>query len=916
MSKLGDILLLLMLAVDLGGCADRSRVLSDPRKYGERGASSTNPVSLPQIAVNAKFDQVYNGTVLAGTEYIYTFPYDEIANKTTAVRIRVTSPHASPDFPVLFVVRQERSILSWQVPLFLENVYDYYTVSRTLCPVQKHSKLHTEKKTFYVDVSSSSNKPTDFSMNASLLDHNFQLTTNKELGFLVSPSEPKYFEYEFPPGINSVLIKVTSSDSLCTVVSVQDIHCPVFDLDRNVQFTGTYQTMTKTAALTVQKKDYKEGMFYVVFVVKPIDFECSLIEVIHPISGDLSPHNNRFVRSGGSSQAQHQRVKNITVVIEPSISTDQYYVAVFGAVAWFLLFYVASILVSLVYHICDRRRKGPEDVRDEEESAKMLGTPTPTDSDSSPDEFDIEKEIMPQGTGSAEAPILNTTNGDSSYGTTSPTGFTDFSDTVQYSRFDNFQVNRQEKEMGSVPNPTGANFERDSNGIPHRIPPREDDSSSVDEDDFDVLRDVDSDKEIIRTKTILYVSDLARKDRKHLSKKYKLYHWNLITIAIFYGLPVIQLVITYQKVLHVTGDEDICYYNFLCARPLGVLSAFNNVFSNVGYIMLGLLFLGLTWRRDLLHKKAVEMHDHYEQHYGIPQHFGLFYAMGIALVMEGILSGCYHVCPSYSNFQFDTSFMYMIAWLCMLKIYQIRHPDINASAHSAYLALSLVIFIAVIGVFIPGSTASWWVFGVYDTMAFWVIFFFVHILTTIGVSAKIYYMGRWKLDMGLVKRIYLMCKTDCPHCAPPIYMDRMILLIVVNLVNFSFAIYGLLTQPKDFSSYLLAIFIINLLLYCAFYIIMKLRSREKILLLPLIYIILASIVWGFALYFFLAKLTSWEVSPAQSRLGNQECMLLDFYDAHDIWHFLSAMALFISFMVVLTLDDDLIYTPREKIPVF
>lgn len=40
------------------------------------------------------------------------------------------------------------------------------------------------------------------------------------------------------------------------------------------------------------------------------------------------------------------------------------------------------------------------------------------------------------------------------------------------------------------------------------------------------------------------------------------------------------------------------------------------------------------------------------QEYGIPKHFGLFYAMGIALMMEGVLSACYHVCPNYSNFQF------------------------------------------------------------------------------------------------------------------------------------------------------------------------------------------------------------------------------------------------------------------------
>ena len=42
--------------------------------------------------------------------------------------------------------------------------------------------------------------------------------------------------------------------------------------------------------------------------------------------------------------------------------------------------------------------------------------------------------------------------------------------------------------------------------------------------------------------------------------------------------------------------------------------------------------------------------------------------------------------------------MYMIALLCMLKIYQTRHPDINATAHQAYFALAIIIFIAVIGV--------------------------------------------------------------------------------------------------------------------------------------------------------------------------------------------------------------------------
>ena len=43
---------------------------------------------------------------------------------------------------------------------------------------------------------------------------------------------------------------------------------------------------------------------------------------------------------------------------------------------------------------------------------------------------------------------------------------------------------------------------------------------------------------------------------------------------------------------------------------------------------------------------------------GTPQHFGIFFALGLALFAEGALSACYHVCPTNENFQFDTTFMY------------------------------------------------------------------------------------------------------------------------------------------------------------------------------------------------------------------------------------------------------------------
>ena len=46
----------------------------------------------------------------------------------------------------------------------------------------------------------------------------------------------------------------------------------------------------------------------------------------------------------------------------------------------------------------------------------------------------------------------------------------------------------------------------------------------------------------------------------------------------------------------------------------------------------------------------------------------------------------------------DTSFMYIITCLGIVKLYQTRHPDIAANAHSVYAGFALIILIAVFGV--------------------------------------------------------------------------------------------------------------------------------------------------------------------------------------------------------------------------
>merc|ERR1719309_614160 len=70
----------------------------------------------------------------------------------------------------------------------------------------------------------------------------------------------------------------------------------------------------------------------------------------------------------------------------------------------------------------------------------------------------------------------------------------------------------------------------------------------------------------------------------------------------------------------------------------------------------------------------------------------------------------------------------------------------------------------------------------------------------------------------------------------------MLLLIIFNMANWAMAAYGIVELAKDggdFASFLLAIFIMNLLLYTSFYILMKLRYGERITRQPAVYILLS-----------------------------------------------------------------------------
>lgn len=147
--------------------------------------------------------------------------------------------------------------------------------------------------------------------------------------------------------------------------------------------------------------------------------------------------------------------------------------------------------------------------------------------------------------------------------------------------------------------------------------------------------------------------------------------------------------------------------------------------------------------------------------------------MGIGLIMEGILSAAYHVCPSFNNFQFDTSFMYIVGVITTIKLYQCRHPDIHPSSQKVFLFLALCILLNVIGVFY-GKIHTWFVIS----------YAIGHLVFFFCLSVVIYYMKQPKFGLSALKEMAQQFKKD-KNLSQPVHFDRLIMLIIANVFNIS-----------------------------------------------------------------------------------------------------------------------------------
>jgi hypothetical protein len=388
----------------------------------------------------------------------------------------------------------------------------------------------------------------------------------------------------------------------------------------------------------------------------------------------------------------------------------------------------------------------------------------------------------------------------------------------------------------------------------------------------------------IRT-PLLYSPDQESDIKTNRNNEHNSYYPKFITlIGLFYILPSLQFVFFQSQ-----EDAIFCYYNYKCYHQLDFIPAFNAIISNILYIIYGIIFLIVVKLTDRYSNQDANNLDLKKTPY-------LYYSIGISLIFEGICSATYHICPTKLNFQFDTTFMFIGGILMYITIYSKRHEEPDPM--KIYSFLCFLIFVNILP--LAGLTTDF-------EQYFWGAVFVVLAYIMINVSIHIYYGQTTELDITKVFRtIRKIKKREIPKLA---------LLVIINVFTLGMYVWAVVTQPA-FTDWVLGIIIVNMLLYFCYYLIQKLRYREKISILFWIWMTIDLAIFILSLFFFANTSSNIFLTPDESNALNSPCIILGYFDYHDIWHILSATGLFIFMNIVYFLDRSLDSVVGQKIYIF
>ena len=379
------------------------------------------------------------------------------------------------------------------------------------------------------------------------------------------------------------------------------------------------------------------------------------------------------------------------------------------------------------------------------------------------------------------------------------------------------------------------------------------------------------------------------------------------------------------------GDRDHCYYNDFCYRVLYYDIPFNLMSSNFAYMLHAFILALSVWymESELLARckkirqtqpppvaenaecNSTEAHKRRIS-------FSIGYAFSWALLFEGLFSMLYHLCPTKMTFQFDLAFMFVISGLIVVVMYngiQLNHAGEtggHVGASNFYLGFIVPLYILnYIGSLnhskeglIP--TAAW-----ATPLALWAFFIFN------WVGYKLY-LENWCL-LILWRWVVKNCRLQCvgshswnPNNYSPQnvkegkFVCLMIGLIVAVLMFCLFSVtkyIGSLPHALLFTCILESVIVIcwKLCKCCCLWRDLGYKKFPCVIIY-----VLTTLALGFsALAFFIGFPTTDKAeTPEISRNKNHKCIIIDFYDYHDLWHILSSFALLMGVHIVMFASYD------------
>ena len=333
------------------------------------------------------------------------------------------------------------------------------------------------------------------------------------------------------------------------------------------------------------------------------------------------------------------------------------------------------------------------------------------------------------------------------------------------------------------------------------------------------------------------------------------------------------------------GDRDNCYYNDFCYKVVNHDIPFNLMISNLPYIVHGLILV--VWvlmvetkvnlrcksGRTILNAAAIK--ERYS--------FFIAYAFSWALVFQGLFSALYHLCPNRFTFQFDSAFMFVIAGLTLLLLYNgIDQSRCLSPENVKYqIGAGNFFFIFIVSLFHFNHFGALFNSDRLNTVMQKLFFAFLILWWLMMVN-----WAFWEL--GICQKIW---SGDRNNRLKAIFFIILVLPLPPSVI---FWMYSDLAQA----------FLYVCITWSVIAILIRI-GENGMHYVKYTFGVLSFIIWVAAFWVFQRRSTTDKTSsPENSRDKNEECVILGFFDWHDLWHFLSSFALFMGAFPIMFLSSE------------